>query len=82
MIINCISYIRIKANYTLFSLDDYNDSRTNHKINNVDQYFYIIEKGKIQMELDDNLYLLDRDHTISTKALVKNSKKKCTLKYL
>ena len=72
MIINCISYIRIKANYTLFSLDDYNDSRTSHKINNVDQYFYISEKGKIQMELDDNLYLLDRDHTISTKALVKN----------
>ena len=80
MIINCISYIRIKANYTLFSLEDYNDSRLSHKINNVDQYFYIIEKGKIQMELDDNLYLLDREHTISTKALVKNSRKKCTLK--
>lgn len=90
MIINCISYVRIRKNYTIFFLDKEDKDRGSHNseqntkrqknTNSSDQDYYIIEKGKVEMLIDDVSYLLERDHTISTKALIKNSKKKCFLK--
>ena len=40
---------------------------------NRDQYFYIIDQGKIEMTIDDKIYLLEKEDVISTKALIKNT---------
>ena len=40
---------------------------------NRDQYFYIVDQGKIEMTIDDKIYLLEKEDVISTKALIKNT---------
>ena len=46
---------------------------------NKDQYFFIVEQGKIEMTIDDKIYLLEKEDVISTKALIKNTQYFCML---
>lgn len=71
MIINCMSYMRIKSSYTLFTLNQ-----------QPEESYYIVEKGKMEMCIDGAVYQLNRESTLSTKALVKNTKEHCYLKSL
>ena len=70
MIINSMTYIRIQPNYTLYSSDKNKD----------DNSFYIVFKGTLEMKIDQSCYELKKRNSISTKALVKNTKTFCRLK--
>lgn len=48
-------------------------------LQNMEHYFYIVEKGKIEVSMDDQKFILEREGTLSTKALVKNIKDSCSL---
>lgn len=69
MIINTISYIRVKQNVTIFTRD-----------NTTDNIYYIIEKGKLEYQIDGEVYELSKYGGIGTRALIKYSKEKCVLK--
>ena len=69
MILNTLTYKRIKANITIFD--------ENSKYEDI---YYIIEKGKIEYAIDDDIYKLTKLNGISTQALLKYSKKKCYIK--
>lgn len=64
MIINSMSYIRISPNYTIYTTDK----------NKNDNFFYIVYKGKLEMRIDNNSYELKKKNSISTKAIIKNTK--------
>ena len=68
-IINSITYIRVKAGVTIFTRNNTNDN-----------IYYIIEKGKLEYQIDSEIYELSKYSGIGTRALVKNSKDSCTLK--
>ena len=56
----------------------YND---NSNISNIkDQYIYIIEHGKVEMNIDNKIHYLHREGIISTKAVIKHTQKKSFLK--
>ena len=88
-IIKSIQYVRLKAKYTLYSHNTKQSQKTSKfqsssgtfatLLQNAEHYFYIVEKGKIEVSLDDQKFLLEREGTLSTKALVKNIKDNCTL---
>lgn len=71
MIFNCISYIRIKAGYVLFSSKKQD---MNEKQRRDENCYYIIEKGKLEYRIDDYEYTLGKHECISTQALTINSK--------
>ena len=45
-----------------------------------DQYIYIIENGKVEMNIDNKIYYLHREGIISTQAIIKHTQKKSSLK--
>ena len=93
-IIQVMKYIRVKAKYTLYSYDRNNERKHQQEqqmccngnnrlatvlLRDVEHSYYIIEKGKIEVHLDEKRFLLEREGTLSTKALVKNMKQSCSL---
>jgi hypothetical protein len=69
MIINAISYIRVKPKIIIFS----------NKNEIKEHYYYMIEKGKLGYSIDNEKYELQKHSGIGTSALIKNSKKICFL---
>ena len=69
MILNTLTYKRIKGNIIIF------DENSKY-----DDIYYIIEKGKIEYGIDDDIYELPKLNGISTQALLKYSKKKFYIK--
>ena len=69
MIINTITYKRIAKNKVFFTRE-----------NITENIYYIIEKGKLEYQLDGEIYELSRYGGIGTRALIKYSKKSCSLK--
>ena len=69
MILNTLVYKRIKDNIIIFD--------QNSKYEDI---YYIIEKGKIEYGIDDDIYEITKLNGISTQALLKYSKKKCYIK--
>ena len=70
-ILNIIIYIKVKNKIQIFTQDDKNQ----------DNYF-IIEKGKLEYSIDDELYELKKGNGISTKALLNNCKVNCFIRAL
>ena len=70
-ILDSILYKKIKKNVTIFTQDNKNDD-----------YYYIIEKGKLEYSFDDELYELYEGNGIGTKALLKYTKINCEIKTL
>ena len=70
-ILDSISYKKIKKNVIIFTQDNKNDD-----------YYYIIEKGKLEYSFDDEFYELYQGNGIGTKALLKYTKIKCEIKTL
>ena len=76
MIINCISFIKInKSKVIIFSNENENENYDNENEN----YYYIVYKGKLGYLIDDDKYELPKFNGIGTNALIKNSKKSCSL---
>ena len=90
-ILNTITYIRVKADTTLYynkkiltssgaltpsSMIHCNDMKTPFE---KEHCYYIIEKGKIELTIDNNKYHIERDGSISTKAILKNTQEECKL---
>ena len=69
MIINTLTYKRYKEGIIIFDQDS-----------KFEDLYYIIEKGKIEYCIDDNIYELPKLNGISNQALLKYSKKKCYIK--
>ena len=69
MIINAISYIRVKPKIIIFS----------NKNEIKEHYYYMIEKGKLGYSIDNEKYELQKHSGIGTSALIKNTKKNCYL---
>ena len=69
MIINTLTYKRYKDGIIIFD--------QNSKFEDL---YYIIEKGKIEYGIDDDIYELPKLNGISNQALLKYSKKKCYIK--
>ena len=69
MIINTITYKRIAKNKVFFTRE-----------NITENIYYIIEKGKLEYQLDGEVYELSRYGGIGTRALIKYSKTSCSLK--
>ena len=89
-----MKYIRVKAKYALYSYDKsecadnerqqpQQQCRSGSKFatayQDLEHSYYIVEKGKIEVHLDEKKFLLEREGTLSTKALVKNMKQSCSL---
>ena len=68
-IINSITYIKVRQHVIIFTRD-----------NDTDNIYYIIDKGKLEYEIDNEVYELSRHECIGTRALVKHSKHNCCLK--
>ena len=68
-IINLIIYEKIEENEIFFTEENKNDD-----------FYYIIEKGKIEFCIDDDLYELNELNGISTQTLLNHSKHKCYIK--
>ena len=68
MILNSISYKRLKDNVIFF------DQNKNEDI------FYIIEKGKLEYGIDNEIYQLSKLNGIGTQALLKYKNKTCYIK--
>ena len=68
-IINLIIYEKIEENEIFFTEENKNDD-----------FYYIIEKGKIEFCIDDDLYELNELNGISTQNLLNHSKHKCYIK--
>ena len=70
-ILNSIIYKKIRKKVKFFTEKDVNDD-----------YYYIIEKGKLEYSYDDELYELYEGNGIGTKALLKYTKNNCYIKSL
>ena len=70
-ILNIIIYVKVKNQIQIFTQDD----------KNKDNYF-IIEKGKLEYSIDDELYELRKGNGISTEALLNNTKVNCFIRAL
>lgn len=68
-IINSITYIRVRQNVIIFTRDNDNDN-----------IYYIIDRGKLEYDIDGEVYELSKHECIGTRALIKNSTTKCYLK--
>ena len=68
-IIDSVEYIKVKKGANIYNRDD--------KVPNT---YYMLEKGKIEYNLDKNKYLLPKHCGIGTSALFNNSIKTCSLK--
>ena len=68
-IINLIIYEKIEENVFFYTEENKNDD-----------FYYIIEKGKIEFCIDDDLYELNEKNGISTQTLLKHSKNKFYIK--
>lgn len=68
-IINSITYIRVRQNVVIFTRD-----------NDTDNIYYIIDRGKLEYDIDGEVYELSKHECIGTRALIKNSTTKCYLK--
>ena len=69
MILNTLIYKRFKDGVILFNENS-----------SYEDYYYIIEKGKIEYGIDDDIYELPKLNGIGTQVLLKYSKKKCYIK--
>ena len=69
MILNTLIYKRFKDGVILFNENS-----------GCEDYYYIIEKGKIEYGIDDDIYELPKLNGIGTQVLLKYSKKKCYIK--
>ena len=68
-IITSITYIRVRQNVVIFTRD-----------NDTDNIYYIIDRGKLEYDIDGEVYELSKHECIGTRALIKNSTTKCYLK--
>ena len=85
LILRSISYIRVKAECILFYYkNEVSHSGVFSSTSDIDccfqeNNFYIIEKGKVEMIIDNVKYHIEKDGSISTKAMIKNTKDECKL---
>ena len=70
-ILNIIIYVKVKNKIQIFTQDD----------KDKDNYF-IIEKGKLEYSIDDELYELKKGNGISSEALLKNTRVNCFIRAL
>ena len=75
LIINSITYLRVKANIKIFSSDKENEKEVNDS-NNI---YYMIDKGILGYSIDSVNYELPKHSGIGTSALIKNSRNSCFL---
>ena len=68
-IIHSITYIKVRQHVIIFTRD-----------NDTDNIYYIIDKGKLEYEIDNEVYELSKHESIGTRALIKHSKHNCCLK--
>ena len=68
-IIDSVEYIKVKRGTIIYSRDD-----------ELENIYYMLEKGKIEYNIDKNKYLLPKHCGIGTNALFNNSLKSCSLK--
>ena len=69
MILNTLIHKRIKDNVIFF------DNKSN-----IGDFYYVIEKGKIEYAIDNEIYELTKLNGIGTQSLLNNSKQKCYIK--
>ena len=69
MILNTLIHKRIKDNVIFF------DNKSN-----LGDFYYVIEKGKIEYAIDNEIYELTKLNGIGTQSLLNNSKQKCYIK--
>ena len=72
LIINSISYLRVRANVKIFS-------RENEKDEDKNNIYYMIDKGILGYSVDSVYYELTKHSGIGTSALIKNSRNSCFL---
>ena len=71
LILETIIYKKIKKNMKLFTQDKKEEDN-----------YYIIEKGKLQYSIDDELYELPKGNGIGTQALLQNCQSNCFIRAL
>ena len=70
-IIQCVVYQKIKEDVVIFS--------NKNIIQNDLSYYYILIKGKVEYEIDEEIYQLPKLAGIGTQALLSNCKESCSL---
>ena len=69
MILNTIIYEKVKSNIKLFTKDQKKND-----------YYFILEKGKLEYSTDEEIYELPKGNGISTQSLLENTKNNCYIK--
>ena len=79
-----MNYIKLKYNHIFFiyNKDNDNSNSSNNNINKdkPNEYLYIIERGEVELNIDNRIYIIEKEGIISTKALIKHTMNNCCLK--